>query len=341
MDDLRFAKVSDMAPIRDLHLEVSSDCELSRLDWLTEMNPAGPPESFAAIEIPSGRVVACVQTIPQRILLDGEPRRAAQLIDGLTLPEFRGRRIFNRLTRMVLRETSAEYEFVIGFPNDLSIGPCLRAGFDVFTPMSTFILALKGRYLGRRVPVPAFLQSLVSGLAAPLVSLNLVRSARGSASELIPRPDAGAATAPRRAEPLPIPHPTLAVRDDRFIAWRFFEVPGGTYRYYDVRGGSDVVGYAVLRDSGADREIVDLCLPAEPAVVTGTLQALVRESRTRGFESLQIQCPPTDHFASSLRKCGFWEVKDSARVILYPLTDRARTLRPEDYFLTRADSDWI
>jgi len=341
MDDLRFTRISEMAPIRDLHREANPDHELNRLEWLTERNPAGPPESFAAIEIPTGRIVACVQTIPQRILLDGEPRRAAQLIDGLTLPEFRGRRIFNRLTDMVLREMSGEYEFVIGFPNDLSIGPCLKAGFDVFTPMSTFILALRGRYLGRRVPVHAFLQSLASSLLSPLVSLNLVRPTGGSASELLPRQDARAARAPRSAEPPWIPHPTQAVRDERFIAWRFFEVPGGTYRYYDVRGENDVVGYVVLRDAGVNREIVDLCLPADPALVTGTVQALARKSRSRGFESLQIQCPPSNHFVPSLRKSGFWEVKDSSRVILYPLTDRARALQSKDYFLTRADSDWI
>jgi hypothetical protein len=276
-------------------------------------------------------------------MIDGGIRTVGQLIDGMMLPEYRGQGVFSRLTKLVMEKTSRHFEYIIGFPNALSIGPCCNAGFKVFSPMSTFVLPLRGRYIGRRVSSNRFLQSVATGLASPLVSMNrIMRGGRSTIVTLAERGDPDASGMARMNGLPDIPHAVAAVRDSSFLTWRFFRAPTRRYVFFDMLVGRETVGYLVVREQDRDREIVDLYVrPSDPQLSRNALRAIALDSRSAGFDSLQIQCPPTNYFVDNLRHSGFWEMKESAHVIMFPVSERAHALRSEEYFMTHADSDWI
>lgn len=339
MADLTFEKISDIAPIKELYKIVYPKRNAEKFDWLTGQNPSGPALSYCALA--EGTVVGCVQVIPQEIRLHDQTYPIGQLIDGMVLKEYRGRQIFNSLVKEVMRDLQGRFEFVIGFPNDLSIGPCLNAGFEILAPMSTFVLPLSGRYIGRRVTSVGFIQALASVLAAPLVSANHAFRKQGTACEL--RSHQGSIPAPvaDTLAGISIPHPVGLVRSPAYLHWRFMQAPTERYEFLEITADRQTVGYAVVRNRPGDREIVDIVLPEDHSILTGAMQALADHSRAAGFDSLQIQCPPSNYFADRLRQAGFRELEKTASIIYLPFSDRARNLRPEHYFLTHADSDWI
>jgi len=316
---------------------------IEKFDWLLSMNPAGSAHSFVALDTSTDKPIGCAQVIPARVMIDGEIRSVGQLIDGMMLPEYRGQGVFSRLTKMIMAETSHHFEYIIGFPNELSIGPCRNAGFEVFSPMSTFVLPLRGKYIGRRVSSNRFLQSVATGLASPLVSMNRrMRGGRGTVVTLAERGDLDASGMARMGGLPDIPHAVATVRDPSFLTWRFFRAPTRRYVFFDLLVDDETIGYVVVREQDRDREIVDLYVrPSDPQLSRNALQAIALDSRSGGFDSLQIQCPPTNYFVTSLRLTGFWERKESAHVIMLPVSERAHALRSEEYFMTHADSDWI
>jgi hypothetical protein len=338
---LKFERVHDIAPIKSLYKTVYPSHNSEKFDWLIACNPAGPAYSYCAVEPDSGNVIGSVQVIPQRVSFNCRIVQAGQLIDGMVLKEYRGRKVFNRLARAVLDDLGMMFEYIIGFPNELSLGPCLNAGFQILTPMSTFVMPLSGHYISRRLCSNTIIQRVADAVTHPLIAANRLIRPRGTPVVLRRQTNAAASSAADLHHSLQIPHSVIAVRDLDFLKWRFFQLKLADYNFFDVILDSETIGYIVVRNKNRDREIVDLLLPADEALTVGTLKSLVDCSHASGFDSIQIQCPPTNYFVSAFRRAGFRELHKTASVIIYPFSKDSHTMKANDCFLTHADSDWI
>jgi hypothetical protein len=334
-------RVHDIAPIKSLYKTVYPSHNSEKFDWLIACNPAGPAYSYCAVEPGSGDVVGSVQVIPQRVNFNCRIVQAGQIIDGMVLKEYRGRRIFNRLTRAALDDLGSAFEYIIGFPNELSLGPCLKAGFQILTSMSTFVMPLSGHYISRRLCSNKSIQRLADVISYPLIAANRLFRPKGTSVALRRQANAASPAAANLHHSLQIPHSVTAVRDLDFLKWRFFQLKLADYEFFDVILDGSTIGYIVVRNKNRDREIVDLLLPANEGIIVGTLKSLVDCSHASGFDSIQIQCPPTNYFVPAFRAAGFRELHETGRVIIYPFSKESHSVKANDYFLTHADSDWI
>jgi hypothetical protein len=99
----------------------------------------------------------------------------------------------------------------------------------------------------------------------------------------------------------------IAVRDHRFLNWRYRDPRGGSYIVRGIREGNELLGYAVLKGE-IDRQliIVDmLAVPDRAEVVHLLLMDALERGRALGSESALCALPKGHRYERHLRELGF------------------------------------
>jgi hypothetical protein len=137
------------------------------------------------------------------------------------------------------------------------------------------------------------------------------------------------------------------VRDRRFLAWRYAEIPDRRYAIAAALRGGEVTGYVVFyarqRRGLAFGHVIDLLVARDdPGARDALLAHAVEELERQGVDLVTCYLSPHDAFLrAGLRRCAFFIARRSAPVLArYGASAGGGALPPpHEWFLSRGDSD--
>ncbi len=262
--------------------------KMSTWRWQFKDNPAGRP--FIRLVEAESRIVAQYAVIPMRLLVEGVQCVTAFSCDTMTHPAFQRRGLFSLLAGAVYRdmEEEAGIRGVYGFPNRVSMpGFTGKLGWSLIAGLPVWAAPARPWGLSGLFP----LEFTAEGKALHLSPLSSFGPAFDGLWESR-RPEKG----------------VTAVRDARFLSWRYTACPDFGYRAFCVGEPNDPAGYLVLRPmtiKGIPFLILVDLFPlslASPSLVR-LLGRMAAHERAVAVLSL---FPPA--FRARARKIGFYPV---------------------------------
>lgn len=256
--------------------------------------------SIVLVGVSEGRVIALQTYTPWPYVRDGRVYRTLQSGATLVHPDFRGRKIFQRMLVEGNRiATERGDDFFVGFPVPMSYGGFIKDKWiDLgrlrwwIRPLRPFALA---RRSGPRTAPPRALRVGEALSPARLASFG----ARGAGFQL--------------------------TREIDFFEWRYWG-RATDVRYFERSVGSGRVGMAVKRtaEHGFDEVVVGKIRSesASAAVVAGVLLALAWAAFREGAAALSTALlDPLPSTWTALALAGFIPAKPTAALIVRPLRD--------------------
>jgi hypothetical protein len=284
--------------------------------WTYERNPAGR-RAFVALD--GGRVVAHFAALPVRTLLDGREAVFAQGIDSFALPSHRGSAGGNAFLRTA-RAFFAAYggssdALYYGWPSERAwrLGSRMLAYEAVRTQM-------------------ALVRPLGASAGEPGLEIQRLLELDHQALWLFERCAAELGAA--------------AVRDARYLSWRFLEHPEGRYELLGARDERGILrGLSVYRMgrgpfAGLGCAVDWLAPSSEVEVGSALLAALERCARRDGASALALWLPESSRWFARLQELGFLVHPTPWRLAVASFTPRldAQWMRT-GWWSTLADSD--
>jgi hypothetical protein len=146
---------------------------------------------------------------------------------------------------------------------------------------------------------------------------------------------------------------TCAVRDARFLRWRFCESPFD-YTLYGLERGGRTAGFVVLSirpwRGGATADLLELMAPpGDRAGASALIATALLEARRRGAVAVRAIVSPRHPHRGSFLRAGFLPVPGRLKAgysfgvcVLDPARVRPDSvLQPEDWYISGADLDYI
>jgi GNAT superfamily N-acetyltransferase len=304
-----------------------------RARWLFDANPVGKALVLVAVT-PSGRIVGTRSLLPWRLIADGEDRVVGQYSRTWTDPDFRKRGISVEIGRELNRRSAAlGYPVVILFPSVRSIPGHRKVGNRVDEMLERRQLVTRFRFFAPGAPrfldFPLTWARRITGMAA--------RPCRDWRTE--PDPVRIAGTLEDRGARGVV----VGSRDPGFVAWRFSEESGRTYRCWRFPGSGDAGLIAFTHTAGGRAKIVDLWGGIDPPgivnAVAGLMEQLVEDGAT-----LVEWCPPRygdwPEVAKKIGLIGRRQGVPLARWFNRPLDELGVLGDISAYRLTEGDSDY-
>ncbi|HEV2883228.1 MAG TPA: GNAT family N-acetyltransferase [Pyrinomonadaceae bacterium] len=312
-------------------------------DWHYLENPYTAADNVPLWIVKDGdRVVGQAATILVELKVEDEIRKGIWILDFVLLPEYRGQKLGKRLL-LLARET---------YPTMLALGYNDQSG-NVLRSLDWVTMGSISRY--QKLLFPGYdLKSL--GAIPPL--RGLVNKSfwlfRARYRKMTPNPrysirevtafDESFDDLWRRAS---APFPCAIARNSRFLAWQFEGQPGKEFEVLGLYDQDLLTGYVVLFFRKPERghappkaAITDICYDPDGAEekIDELLKAALRLAIERRAGSLvtDIRDPRIE---GRLKKFGFWNIKKSPPFMVYSPTRQELMYEPNNWFLTRADSD--
>lgn len=287
-------------------------------------------------------IVGQMATIPVVLQIGRSERPAIWILDFIVREDFRGKGFGKQMVRTATEKYSTLLTLGI---NEQSAGLFRRMGW---TDLGRIHRYHKLLYAGNALNGSSnagLLRGVLNGMSAPL-RWGAKRSAPRGKYEVKTVDHVGAefdALWNRAAGQW-----RCAVRRDaRPLTWQFERQPGKTFEILGAYGNDGLVGYAVLffRKSAANScppkaALSDLCYQREDAeeVVNLLVESALRRSIERRAGSLVTDV--LDGLTEkSLQRQGFWRIKRSPQFMAWTASDAELISNPENWFLTRGDSD--
>lgn len=320
---------------------------LARLDaqweWRFVRNPAARSSLPPGLVLERGdAIVGHVSCTPVRVSVRGAEVEGFWSGEWVTDPE-RARGFGHLLVRRLM----ALPALGLATPNDLAHAALTRLGWSHVC------------HLERRVRVVCAERVLAGVRGASLLGRAAGWALRAAASAAAPRrraEDAGlrVVAAPalddrfdalwRRVAP---GYGAAVVRDRRFLAWRYLEIPGRAYSIAAAERGGELAGYVVFyarrRGGLVFGHVIDLLVERGDAGARDALLAhAAEELGRRGVDVVTCYLSPYDAFVrSGLRRCGFFFARRGVAVLTRdgaPARGVGR-IAPGEWFVSRGDSD--
>jgi GNAT superfamily N-acetyltransferase len=222
--------------------------------WEFADNADGPAALWVADD--HGTIVGHYAVIPRALRIGGEVRTGSIVVDVMTHPDYRLQGMFTALGRVALADAGQRgIEFSYGFPIRADVMPGhLRLGWRHLFDLPILVRPLKFRPLVRRsIDLP-----LVSSALAGAAWAGYRCLARPILKHLNPLPSPQGAVVVQ-----PVTHlddrfdelwretrgqfGIMAVREARYLTWRYFRHPYHRYTVLAAERGDQVVGYVVIR----------------------------------------------------------------------------------------------
>jgi GNAT superfamily N-acetyltransferase len=310
------------------------------LDWYFLQNPntgdQGPP---VWVVKSGGEIVGQVATIPVELKAGEAATRAAWILEFILLPEFRGQGLGKRL----VEEVGKSYPTMITLGiNEASTRVFASLGWKPLGGIHRYHRML---YLGSAAKRGGFAGGALDLLSLPL---RIFPGGRQQAGRFEVRHDLALdreldalwERASRQWQ-------AGVRREHQYLTWQFRNQPGKKFEMIKLYERGTLAGYAVLffrRPGAAGRPpkaaISDLVYDERESdeVIDGLLEASLQMAIERQAGSLVTDVLDL-RLESRLKKRGFWRIEKSPR-FMASSTEFSRVLyRPENWYLTRADSD--
>ena len=286
------------------------------IHWLYEANPAGPCQLWVAEEMGTGRIVATRPVFPWRVRVGHREVLVAQAGDAMTHPEFRRRGVFTSLVQVVwseLRDQGVPFSFSFSNAGALSVyrktavGQGFRAGTHEVLWFRRLVYPLSWRLILGRTPAIA---GLISGLdlprrVFPRRRLTLPKHLSVFRVDRFDREfdDLWIRTAQQ--------YGVLAVRDSRYLNWRFMDPPTGAFQVLGLRTQGELVGYIAFEvDAQGNGWIADLFGLPNPEIVAALLRASLGAMLEMGCATASILVATDNPFVRVIRDVGFFQRAD-------------------------------
>ena len=288
------------------------------------------------------RVVGQAATILVELKVGEETRHGIWILDFILLPEYRGQKLGKRLLQLA-RETYPTM-MALGF-NDAS-GNVLRS--LEWVPMGAINRYQKLLFPGygvKEIAALAPLRGLVNLCYSPFRPGSRETAARENYTiREVSRFDDSFDDLWRRASER---YPCAVARGSAFLEWQFMRQPGKKFDVLGLYEDSRLIGYAVLffrkpgRGGASPKAaITDICYDSSSPeeIIDELLKAALRLSLERRAGSLvtDVRDPTIE---GRLRHLGFWPIKKAPPFMVYSPSRRELMYEPNNWFLTRADSD--
>lgn len=350
---IRPATAVDCAAVERLTKRAFGDaqddaCAAQRWRWLFVDNVSGAPMHYLVADA-GERLAGQYALIPVRMQHAGRPVLGLLSVDTATDPEFERKGIFTTLARQLYGASSAA--LVYGFPNARS-APTFYAKLGwtalrfpkVFRPLGD--LARVARALGVRTP------DLMDVTGPVLDAANSVEYtlARLRGATVVPLDAIGpwADTLWARVAPA---LGTCAIRDRRFLAWRFTSGPW-RYRLHGLVRAGEITGIAVSRIRSwrgiQIATLMELLVDPQDRIGARALVAdVIRHARAAGASALQAIVTPRHPHRGALVRMGMIplpsrfvpEMSFGVR-INGPDAIPNQAMHSDDWYLSGADLDY-
>ncbi len=249
------------------------------------------------------------------------------------------------LVKEAVAEALQRFDFAYGFPNQLSVGLFLRAGFQKLGTMTRYACVLHHRDYVQRTLKNPLLSALVSfpldlfKLARlwPRTIATLGRYRLESSVHLDDQLDSLVLSLQGKL-------PLLGARTARWLRWKYFSAsqPHAQVHQLYRRGGPTgaLCGYAITRDEGGVTHIMDLL--ASPDELPVLLDHLLSALFQKGATSASFRFLGAEQVVSTLRSRGFVP-RESEQAVIFA-QGRAGSLGVDPaamstWHLTHADED--
>lgn len=274
--------------------------------WKFDTNPAGPP--VLAVAEDDGRLVGQYALWPQRLLLGSEVVEAAQSLDTMTHPDYRGQGMFTVLAKEAMGYAQERgIEVLFGFPNSASYpGFVTKLDWDHVVDVANWTRVLRP---SSHAKVPAW----VGPVADAGVRLLPKGAPAGRARRVDPDPErlAGLAAAAATKGMVSVN------RTADYLAWRFDPASERDYQWLAV-GDEAVAVWG--RDPRTGRAYLAELLGSSPAAVAAALAGVVDQAGSAGCTEL-VANGQREGLDALLRRAGF------LRRATLPLITRKLTTR--------------
>lgn len=316
--------------------------------WKFLSNPAGPV-IVCMIEIGDEMVSYCA-SLPVRMNVGGWEVLATQGVDLCTHPDHRGKGLMSGLLDHRDRlKADHGVAFDFGFPNHGSYRVSMkRQGFrevDMTMMQHRFIID-RERYFQK-----VSMGSLKRLGYVSYVALQRTIHRSGETGLHVDDVKRFSDDDDRLYRKAATDFDLIAVRDHRYLNWRFCDPRGGAYIVRGARENEELLGYAVLKPEGdGEMMIVDMLAdPGRPDVIPFLLQDALEQGQRHGSESLTCCLPKGHRYERNLRESGFVaEVRmtgdEPMRMIWFPRGDHdldtLSSPSPACHIML-GDTDWV
>lgn len=312
-------------------------------DWHFIDSPHVDPEGLPIWLAKSGdRIAGQLATLPVELNIGEKKVKALWVLDWIVDADFRRQGIGKKLA-MAAEEYSP---FLLGVNTDQQHAPALLLGLDwvVVTKIPRFHKILFPGNALREIAKFGPLKSIVNFVSAPLRPGFKKNFFEGSGLHLLDGFDSSFDTLWSECK---TQWKCAVSRSSEMLDWQFKRQPG---KKFDILGYFDdgkLLGYAVLFFRKADANgsiakaaISDICYHPEKqrqivdTLIHGALQICV-ERRVGGLVADAVD----ELLESRLKHFGFWKVNSPLQLMAKSPVDRELVYNPENWFLTRGDSD--
>lgn len=311
-------RAEDERAVLDLwRVAFGKDLDADLWRWKYVDNPFGmrvlvcrDPQTEAAVVVYSG--------VPYRARWNGREVEIVQLMDIMSHPDV-------RKTGLFIKAAEAFFDIFAGGDSVLYYGIPGRYHFDIgakyldYSELESSVAYLRGSMRELARPVGLF----------------------GHSVRLIDRAEPAL---DRIWTEVAGDYPLAAVRDAAFVEWRFFRNPQRDYLVYLFRAGITARprGYAVVGVDGDTARLVDVLMPADPAMVAALSGRVASDLAARGIENIETWLPAGHFLTANLLEAGWAREAEPLGIV-----PTARSFDPEltipwvseNFFYTMADSD--
>ena len=321
-------------------------------DWKFKAGPMGRLR-FIHLACDRERIVGQMAGLPTKFLCHGRLVLAVQPVDNMLDPEYRGGLGKSRMQRALFQdgESAARESGVAlgyGFPNP----EAYRVGTRLLGYADLGAIAVRQRSLtwarhARKLTG--------NGWAAAGVGRIHSRVQRHALRPRVPLPPGAAvrqaecfdARFDRLWEQASASFGMLAVRDRRFLNWRYRERPGARYTVLTLERADNLLGYAVLASRGGEVRtgfVADLlCLPGE-GLAEPLLAASILHFLEQGLDLAECWSLPGGRYEEPIRRYFPRQLAEPVRAVIKiyeGAVDRQEAANISNWHITMGDSDGV
>jgi len=350
----RYVETDDRDLSRLIREVFGENVDQQFLEWKYRKSPGG--QALSVVAEKDGRVIGQVGAIPVRFCVDGKEFIGSQEIDGcLDKKEGKFDTLYHlvRLRHKVNEECGVAFSYFFSVPVSSKIAVKLLKGIKVSSHPGLIKVLDVAPFLLKRFPVKAVVR-LLSLLVNPLLRILYTTRGRMPSGTRISRIERFDERFDAFWDRIKGDYPIMAVRDSRYLGWRYADVP---YRDYTIlclekEESGEILGFVVLGEKERDMrvgQILDVVTPRSEN--QGVTRALLARAMAHFYErkTALVICWMMSHchVYPALMRLGFRVWEKEGKDLIFQNTDMDNPAIPlelaadeKNWYVGIGDSDF-
>ena len=279
--------------------------------WMHIDNPAGVSRIWLAEH--NGKLVGQYPLILEDMKVDGEIKKGAQIVDTMTHPEYRRRGVAYGLGKKALRELEKEnIHIVYGFPNQQAYPLHIKSGWLDVTAFQVMIKPLNLKNILQKYVVRnRFLLNIFTAIGNLIIKTffrsKKVRDGDMSKVREISSFDDRINEFWNKVSG---DYNIIRIRDNRYLNWRYVDMPNADYTIYVAEEEDAICGYIVIgcrkEDSLTWGYIYDIiALTSREDIIQCLIAKAVEYFRDANVDAISSKMVASEVYRKSFLRKGF------------------------------------